>query len=30
VADNFKIPDALVSQMPDHRIFVAPKAGVRK
>jgi oxalate decarboxylase len=30
VADNFKIPDALVEKMPDHRVFVAPKEGSGK
>ncbi|HLW65010.1 MAG TPA: cupin domain-containing protein [Gemmataceae bacterium] len=30
VADNFKIADVQVGQMPDHRVFVAPKEGVRK
>jgi oxalate decarboxylase len=26
IADNFKVPDSLVEQMPDHRVFVAPKS----
>jgi oxalate decarboxylase len=30
VADNFKISDGLAAQVPDHRVFVAPKEGVRK
>lgn len=30
VADNFKVPDALVKQMPERRVFVAPKEGVKK
>ena len=30
VADNFKVPDEVAGQMPDHRVFVAPKEGVRK
>jgi oxalate decarboxylase len=25
IADNFKLPNALVEKMPDHRIFVAPR-----
>jgi oxalate decarboxylase len=29
IADNFKIPDALVEKMPDHRIYIAPKEGTR-
>ena len=27
VADNFKIPDALVAKLPDHRVFLAAKDG---
>jgi oxalate decarboxylase len=27
VADNFKVPDALVEKFPDHRVFIAPKGG---
>jgi oxalate decarboxylase len=29
VADNFKISEALVGQMPDHRVFLVPKEGPR-
>ena len=25
VADNFKVPDDVVAQLPDHKIFIAPK-----
>jgi oxalate decarboxylase len=27
VADNFKVPDALVEKLPDHRVFIATKDG---
>jgi oxalate decarboxylase len=30
VADNFKVSDALVERLPDHRVFIAPKEGPRK
>jgi oxalate decarboxylase len=30
VADNFKVPDALVEKMPDRRVFIAPKDGPGK
>jgi oxalate decarboxylase len=30
VADNFKVPEALVAQMPDRRVFLAPRAGPGK
>jgi oxalate decarboxylase len=30
VADNFKTDDATAEKFPDHRVFIAPKAGPRK
>jgi oxalate decarboxylase len=27
VADNFKVPDALIEKLPDHRVFIATKDG---
>jgi oxalate decarboxylase len=30
VADNFKISDGLVRQLPDHRVFLVPKNGSRR
>jgi oxalate decarboxylase len=30
IADNFKIPEALVEKMPDHRVYITPKNGPGK
>jgi oxalate decarboxylase len=30
VADNFKVSETLVEKLPDRRVFVAPKEGVKR
>jgi hypothetical protein len=30
VADNFKVPDDVAARLPDHRVFIATKAGVER